>query len=98
MQRRLAAGLALLLLLAGPVDARGVKKDAIIPGAPVEEQLDRHSSYVNAMGEGVHAPSARIGGGAPDGATAHCGDDTYSFSHSRSGTCSRHGGVGSWLR
>lgn len=70
----------------------------IVPGEPVEEQLSRHGSYVNKRGEVVHAPSARVGGGAPDGATARCGDGSYSFSHSRSGTCSRHGGVSGWLR
>jgi hypothetical protein len=31
-----------------------------------------------------------------DGATAICRDGTYSYSKSRSGTCSGHGGVGQW--
>lgn len=31
------------------------------------------------------------------GATAICRDGTYSFSASRSGTCSHHGGVAQWL-
>ena len=35
--------------------------------------------------------------GAPSGATAKCKDGTYSFSKTRSGTCSRHGGVLEWL-
>jgi Protein of unknown function (DUF3761) len=34
---------------------------------------------------------------APPGATALCNDGTYSFSATRSGTCSHHGGVGVWL-
>ena len=34
---------------------------------------------------------------APVGATAQCRDGTYSYSQTRSGTCSRHGGVSSWL-
>jgi hypothetical protein len=34
---------------------------------------------------------------APDGATAQCNDGTYSYSAHRSGTCSHHGGVGTWL-
>src|SRR5713226_6823619 len=34
---------------------------------------------------------------APTGATARCRDGTYSFSKHRSGTCSHHGGVGTWL-
>src|SRR6185312_6470726 len=33
----------------------------------------------------------------PAGATARCADGTYSFSESRSGTCSHHGGVAVWL-
>ena len=33
----------------------------------------------------------------PAGATAQCKDGTYSFSASRSGTCSSHGGVAKWL-
>ena len=34
---------------------------------------------------------------APQGATAICKDGTYSFSATRSGTCSHHGGVAVWL-
>jgi Protein of unknown function (DUF3761) len=34
---------------------------------------------------------------APPGATARCNDGTYSFSQTRSGTCSHHGGVAQWL-
>lgn len=33
----------------------------------------------------------------PTGATARCEDGTYSYSQHRSGTCSHHGGVASWL-
>jgi uncharacterized protein YraI len=32
------------------------------------------------------------------GATAHCRDGTFSFSRTRQGTCSHHGGVAEWLR
>lgn len=34
---------------------------------------------------------------APVGATALCGDGTYSYSAHRRGTCSHHGGVANWL-
>jgi hypothetical protein len=92
-------GCIFALTWAAACDAREPRKrEPIIPGAPVAEQLESKGAYVNRRGEAVHAPSARIGGGVPDGATARCGDSTYSFSHSRSGTCSRHGGVGEWLR
>ncbi|QGN00004.1 DUF3761 domain-containing protein (plasmid) [Methylocystis parvus] len=70
----------------------------LTPGAPVEEQLKEHGDYTNAKGETVHAPAHSLLGAAPDGATAKCRDGEFSFSHSRSGTCSGHGGVGSWLR
>jgi uncharacterized protein DUF3761 len=36
-------------------------------------------------------------GNAPPGATARCNDGTYSFSQTRSGTCSYHHGVAQWL-
>jgi phosphatidylserine/phosphatidylglycerophosphate/cardiolipin synthase-like enzyme len=36
-------------------------------------------------------------GAAPAGATAQCRDGTYSYSQHRSGTCSDHGGVATWL-
>ena len=34
--------------------------------------------------------------GGPQGSTARCNDNTYSHSQTRSGTCSRHGGVAQW--
>jgi len=37
------------------------------------------------------------GASPPAGATARCRDGTYSFSKHRSGTCSHHGGVATWL-
>lgn len=54
-----------------------------------------NGSYVNSAGNTVCSPetSSTI----PAGATAQCVDGTYSFSQSRSGTCSHHGGVAQWL-
>lgn len=40
---------------------------------------------------------ARAVADAPPGATARCTDGTFSFSKTRSGTCSRHRGVANWL-
>lgn len=54
-----------------------------------------HGTYVNSKGETVKRPENCST--APQGATAQCGDGTYSFSHSRRGTCSHHGGVAKWL-
>lgn len=64
---------------------------------PDESQLVEHGKYTNKKGESVHSPAHTRDGKAPQGASAKCRDGTYSFSHSRSGTCSRHGGVASWL-
>jgi uncharacterized protein YraI len=52
--------------------------------------------YVNAMGLFVSSPRTNAEG-PPPGASARCRDGTYSFSRSRSGTCSHHDGVARWL-
>jgi hypothetical protein len=54
------------------------------------------SSYTNSRGHCVHRPEHA--NRAPAGASARCRDGTYSFSESRRGTCSWHGGVAQWLR
>jgi hypothetical protein len=53
------------------------------------------TSFVNSIGHCVHRPARA--NSVPVGATAKCRDGTYSFSHSRRGTCSWHGGVANWL-
>jgi len=53
------------------------------------------SYYTNTSGNKV--PSPRYSVGIPVGASARCKDGTYSFSQSRRGTCSHHGGVSIWL-
>jgi hypothetical protein len=52
--------------------------------------------YTNSRGRRVHRPMFSENG-PPEGATAQCADGTYSFSQSRRGTCSHHGGVSRWL-
>lgn len=52
-------------------------------------------TYVNSAGNTVCSPYSSSS--APAGATAECVDGTYSFSQSRRGTCSHHGGVATWL-
>jgi hypothetical protein len=52
-------------------------------------------SYTNVDGERV--PSPVRSRSVPAGASARCGDGTYSFSRHRQGTCSHHGGVAEWL-
>jgi uncharacterized protein YraI len=56
---------------------------------------DGGGGYVNSRGKWV--PSPCRSSSPPAGATAQCRDGTYSFSQSRRGTCSRHGGVARWL-
>lgn len=52
-------------------------------------------TYVNSQGQTVRRPENCSA--APQGASAQCRDGSYSFSHSRRGTCSHHGGVAKWL-
>ncbi|CAB3759621.1 hypothetical protein LMG29542_03630 [Paraburkholderia humisilvae] len=64
---------------------------------PDEADLSNHNTYRNSDGDTVHAPARSRSGKVPEGASARCRDDTYSFSRHRSGTCSGHGGVDAWL-
>lgn len=64
--------------------------------APNEGDLESHGHYVNKQGVSVHSPSKSKSGRVPAGASAQCGDGSYSFSRHHSGTCSHHGGVATW--
>jgi hypothetical protein len=57
--------------------------------------LSNNNYYTNSAGNDVHSPA--YSNSVPAGASAICGDGTYSFSQSRRGTCSHHGGVAQWL-
>jgi uncharacterized protein YgiM (DUF1202 family) len=59
----------------------------------VAQEPIRH--YTNSYGNTVQSPTRY--NKAPAVATALCGDGSYSFSQSRRGTCSHHGGVAKWL-
>lgn len=66
------------------------------PTPPVAQQpLSNNSYYTNVSGNEVHSPA--YSDTVPVGASAQCRDGTYSFSQHRSGTCSHHGGVDTWL-
>jgi hypothetical protein len=54
-----------------------------------------NGTYENSQGQTVPRPENCSG--PPKGATAQCRDGSYSFSQSRRGTCSHHGGVAKWL-
>ena len=93
------AALALAALFA-PGWLLALAPDAALARAcfqPDETQLDSHQHY-NSRRDGcdVHGPAKARDGIKPDGASAKCRDGTWSFSHTRSGTCSRHGGVERW--
>lgn len=53
--------------------------------------------YTNSSGNTIQSPSKTQNNSVPLGATAICRDGSYSFSQHRSGTCSHHGGVATWL-
>jgi hypothetical protein len=76
-----------------PITAPAAPKKA----EPNEADLQTHGHYVNRAGQDVHAPAKSVDGKVPVGASAKCRDGSYSFSKSRRGTCSRHGGVAAWL-
>lgn len=57
--------------------------------------LSNDNYYTNTYGNQVHSPA--YSPSVPAGASAQCRDGTYSFSQSRRGTCSHHGGVARWL-
>ena len=59
--------------------------------------LSNDNHYTNSSGNSVHSPAYSTDGSVPKGATGLCNDGTYTFSQSRQGTCSSHGGVETWL-
>src|SRR5215216_5662159 len=62
-------------------------------GTPVEAGR----GYINSRGQWIPSPTHTVEGQPPAGSTARCRDGSYSFSQSRRGTCSWHGGVAEWL-
>jgi hypothetical protein len=83
------AAFAAALVAAGSAPAqRGLALHAYVAHAP----SCKSTEYKNSSGKCVHVPSSD-----PTGATAKCGDGTYSYSQHASGTCSHHGGVARWI-
>jgi len=62
---------------------------------PVASRNCPRGDYLNSRGDDICNPYPSAT--QPTGATAQCVDGWWSFSESRSGTCSGHGGVGRWL-
>lgn len=96
LKRRLLVVTASLLFSVA-ADARAPHHPFHSASQPDEAQLVEHGHYMNKSGREVHSPAHSKNGTAPAGASAQCRDGTYSFSQHRSGTCSRHGGVATWL-
>ncbi len=72
-----------------------VTKPQVQEKAPTSNtELSNDNYYTNSAGNKVHSPANAPS--VPEGASARCKDGTYSFSQSRRGTCSRHGGVAEW--
>ena len=65
------------------------------PPSQTKPTCTDNGTYVNNKGQTVRRPENCTK--PPQGATAQCRDGTYSFSQSRRGTCSHHGGVARWL-
>jgi hypothetical protein len=75
----------------GYVIQRGLTTDSTV-AAPLVGK-----GYINSRGQWVPSPQPGSADQPPAGATARCRDGTYSYSQSRRGTCSHHGGVAVWL-
>jgi len=95
-------GLLLTLALALPALGQAQPKPAPSPTTQATAPATTNGAcaadyYRNVRGVCVHRPVQTDNGGVPAGATAQCRDGSYSFSQSRRGTCSHHGGVGRWL-
>ncbi len=98
---RLLAPLLIAACALAPViaPARPVPAPASAPAsaASAPPRLIEPGHYRNVDGAIVHVPAHTDTGGAPAGASAQCGDGSYSFSAHHRGTCSHHGGVARWL-
>jgi len=66
------------------------------PAASQSAGTSSSDYYTNTYGERVRRPTFSDSG-PPAGASAQCRDGSYSFSRTRRGTCSHHGGVARWL-
>jgi uncharacterized protein YraI len=76
---------------------RGYVLQEYLSAQPTAPPQRSGTGYVNSRGEWVPSPTRTANDSAPAGASARCRDGSYSFSRSRSGTCSHHGGVAQWL-
>jgi hypothetical protein len=106
IQRLLTATALVVVLVAQPLIAQtlsttqqgagtGPSNTAQTNGQQAQPSCTNNGTYTNSRGQTV--PRPQNCSAPPKGATAQCRDGSYSFSQSRSGTCSHHGGVAKWL-
>ena len=95
--RKLLVALLFLPLIAFSDDKSAPSAASAVQSQAVNNELQTNKHYTNSDGQVVRSPSKTESGKAPVGATAKCRDGSYSFSQHRTGTCSHHGGVESWL-
>lgn len=97
--RRFVSLIAVATILLASVSAQTPQQPS--PNQPAQQQqkpqpkCTDNGTYTNSKGETVKRPENCSA--VPQGATAQCRDGSYSFSQSRRGTCSHHGGVAKWL-
>jgi hypothetical protein len=83
--------------IAGYVAERYLSAKPPPPATAPTRERSSGRGYINSSGEWVPSPTWTEDGRPPAGATARCRDGSYSYSRSRRGTCSHHGGVARWL-
>lgn len=82
---------------APPAKQTALSRASETPVQPSSPAVSSSSDYyTNAYGARVRRPTFSESG-PPAGASAQCRDGSYSFSQSRRGTCSHHGGVSRWF-
>ena len=86
--KRIALAILATLTAISPASARGYHH-SYHASRYYGPSSGRH--YANVDGNSIHSPMHAHH--RPAGATAHCGDGSWSFSQHARGTCSHHGGV-----
>jgi uncharacterized protein DUF3761 len=77
--------------------ANGYLGQEHLQAAQIAQPVEPGRGYINSRGQWIPSPTHTVDGRPPVGPTARCRDGAFSFSQSRQGTCSWHGGVAEWL-
>lgn len=92
VQRQLRLSILVILTISAILAPSAVNAQAV--QAQITVQTCAKGYYKNSKGTCTRSPNKAPAW--PSGASAKCVDGTYSFSQSRRGTCSHHGGVSVW--